>query len=123
MAGDADTPYPPRNQTRMDYDMPNSMMSGLGSVFNHIDPEHVSNGQLYSLMYAMHAQQLDASREMRELRAELVQHKKDMAEMTDAWKTAVFLIRMFKIFAAIGIPIGLIYGGIKSGVVRTFGGI
>lgn len=101
--------------------MPNSMMTGLGKAFNHIDPEQVSNGQLYSLMYAMHAQQLDASREVQQLREELVQHKRDMNEISEAWKTTLGVLRFMKVLAAIGMPVVLVWGLVKAVSLKVLG--
>lgn len=110
--------------------MPNRMMTGLGQAFNHIDPEQVSNGQLYSLMYAMHAQQLDNAKDMGLLRDELKSHKDElksykdeMKAIADAWKTTLALLKLIKLLAAIGIPIAVVYGTVKSGIVKAFSGI
>lgn len=105
--------------------MPDShnLMAGLGRAFNHIDPEHVTNGQLYSLLYSMHAQQLDAAREMAELRKELAEQKKAMKSITDAWQTSQGMLSFLKMLASIGLPVGIVYGLIKTGVLEIFRGV
>lgn len=92
---------------------PDRMMQGLSSAFSHIDPENVSNGQLYSLLYSMRAQQIQSNLELERLRTSLEDHKKELKELKNAWDTATTMVKFVKFLGTVGLPVAGIIAIVK----------
>lgn len=76
----------------------------------HIDPDNVTNGQLYSIIMQMCEQQRDTNRELTEVRNELAAYKASQKDMLETWSTAKGVLAFLKILAGLGITAGFIYG-------------
>lgn len=89
-----------------DWRMPHeNMMRGLAEAFSHIDPEKVTNGQIYSLLYSMRAQQIESNVKIEALTQELADHKKELKEIKVAWDTSQNVIKFVKFLGTIGLPV------------------
>lgn len=95
-------------------DMPDKMIQGLSAAFAHVDPERVTMGQLYSLLYSMRAQQIHSNIEMEALRKELSELK-DVKKAWDASRTLVKAVRSLTILL---VPMAALLAIVKAILVK-----
>lgn len=84
---------------------PEDMMQGLAAAFSHIDPEKVTNGQIYSLLYSMRAQQIQHNMQVAELREKIEKQEKNLADLKTAWDTGHNVIKFVKFLGTVGLPV------------------
>lgn len=83
----------------------------------HIDPDNVTNGQLYGIILQMYQEQKDTNRELAAVRDELAAYKASQKDMLETWSTAKGVLMFIKLLASLGITAAFIWG------VYTKGGI
>lgn len=98
--------------------MPDKMLQGLSAAFAHVDPERVTMGQLYSLLYSMRAQQIQSNIEMEALRKEFADYKAETKDIKKAWEASQVLVKMLRGFAIIAVPATAILAITKAVLVK-----
>lgn len=93
--------------------MSDPMVSGFGPVFDRIDPENVTNGQLLMLLYSIRAQQIHSNMQIEELKEQLKVSEIKQRDMLRTWETSKNVLSFVKMLAALGIPIAVCITGVR----------